>query len=215
MILGLGRSPGEGNGNPLQSSFLENPMDRETWQATVHEVARVRYDLATKPPPPCRLVNARGVQRKWTVCKKFEVYTPHSFLTSKKQLEQCHGLQTTVSEEAGLGRRWDSQSLLSLTLQTLMQLWIGRRSPRSCAPCPEGCHIAPRSPGQLLPKCALSFPLLFIAVLLFQYWTLLPLPGQCWGLLTALPATVPLPSTPSPGSPFWSPLFKQVSGMIF
>ena len=36
---GLGRSPGEGNGNPLQHSCLENPMDRGTWRATVHGVA--------------------------------------------------------------------------------------------------------------------------------------------------------------------------------
>ena len=36
---GLGRSPGEGNGNPLQYSCLENPMDRGAWQATVHGVA--------------------------------------------------------------------------------------------------------------------------------------------------------------------------------
>ena len=35
-IPGLGRSPGEGNGNPLQYSSLENPMDRGAWQATVH-----------------------------------------------------------------------------------------------------------------------------------------------------------------------------------
>ena len=33
---GSGRSPGGGNGNPLQYSCLKNPMDRETWQATVH-----------------------------------------------------------------------------------------------------------------------------------------------------------------------------------
>ena len=33
--LELGRSPGEGNGNPLQYSCLENPMDREAWRATV------------------------------------------------------------------------------------------------------------------------------------------------------------------------------------
>ena len=39
-ILGLGRSPGEGNGNPLQYSCLENPMDREAWLATVHGVAK-------------------------------------------------------------------------------------------------------------------------------------------------------------------------------
>ena len=35
-IPGLRRSPGEGNGNPLQYSCLENPMDREAWWATVH-----------------------------------------------------------------------------------------------------------------------------------------------------------------------------------
>ena len=47
---GLGRSPGEGNGNPLQYSCLENPMDRGTWQATVDGVAIVGQNLATKPP---------------------------------------------------------------------------------------------------------------------------------------------------------------------
>ena len=36
----LGRSPGEGNGNPLQYYCLENPMAREAWQAIVHGVAK-------------------------------------------------------------------------------------------------------------------------------------------------------------------------------
>ena len=49
-IPGLGRSPGEGNGNPLQYSCLENPKDRGIWQATVDGVAIVGHDLATKPP---------------------------------------------------------------------------------------------------------------------------------------------------------------------
>ena len=40
LIPGSGRSPGEGNGNPLQYSCLENPMDREGWWATVHRVAK-------------------------------------------------------------------------------------------------------------------------------------------------------------------------------
>ena len=35
-----GRSPGEGNGNPLQYSYLRNPMDRGAWPATVHRVAK-------------------------------------------------------------------------------------------------------------------------------------------------------------------------------
>ena len=51
-IPGMGRSPGEGNGSPLQYSCLENPMDKGAWQATIHGVTRVRHDLATKPPPP-------------------------------------------------------------------------------------------------------------------------------------------------------------------
>ena len=38
--LGLGRSPREGNGNPLQYSCLGNPMDRGAWWATVHEVTK-------------------------------------------------------------------------------------------------------------------------------------------------------------------------------
>ena len=42
LILGLGRSPGEGNGNPLQYSCLGNPRDRGAWQATVHEVVKSR-----------------------------------------------------------------------------------------------------------------------------------------------------------------------------
>ena len=44
-IPGSGRSPAEGNGNPLQYSCLENPMDRGAWQATVHGVAQNRTQL--------------------------------------------------------------------------------------------------------------------------------------------------------------------------
>ena len=49
LIPGSGSSPGEGHSNPLQYSCLENLMDKGAWQATVHGVARVRHDLATKP----------------------------------------------------------------------------------------------------------------------------------------------------------------------
>ena len=45
----------EGNGNPLQSSCLENPIDRGAWQATVHRVTRVGHDLATKERENCPL----------------------------------------------------------------------------------------------------------------------------------------------------------------
>ena len=39
-VPGLGRSPGEGHGNPPQSSCLENPTDRRAWRATVDRIAK-------------------------------------------------------------------------------------------------------------------------------------------------------------------------------
>ena len=46
LIPGSGRSPGEGNGNPLQYSCLENPMDGGVWWATVHGVAKSQTGLS-------------------------------------------------------------------------------------------------------------------------------------------------------------------------
>ena len=52
LIPGLGRSPGKGNGKPLQYSCLGKPMYRGACWATVHAVARVGLsNVATKPPP--------------------------------------------------------------------------------------------------------------------------------------------------------------------
>ena len=47
-VPGLGKSPGEGNGNPLQYSCLENPMNRGAWWATVHWSQRVGHDFMIK-----------------------------------------------------------------------------------------------------------------------------------------------------------------------
>ena len=44
LIPGLGRSPGEGNGNPLQDCCLENPRDRGAWRAVVHGTQRVGHN---------------------------------------------------------------------------------------------------------------------------------------------------------------------------
>ena len=43
---GLGKFPGEGNGNPFQYSCLENPMDREVWWATLHRVTKSQTRLS-------------------------------------------------------------------------------------------------------------------------------------------------------------------------
>ena len=48
-IPGSGRSSGEGNGNPLQYSCLENPVDRGAWKAAVYGVTKVGHDLVIKP----------------------------------------------------------------------------------------------------------------------------------------------------------------------
>ena len=45
LIPGLERSPGEGDGKPLQYSYLENPMDRGAWQAIIHGVTESRTRL--------------------------------------------------------------------------------------------------------------------------------------------------------------------------
>ena len=64
-IPGSGRSPGEGNGNPLQYSCLENPMDREAWWATVHGVAKSRTRLSDFTHRPAR---------RTQICKQFQVF---------------------------------------------------------------------------------------------------------------------------------------------
>ena len=48
LIPGSGRASGEGNGNPLQYSYLGNPMDRGSWRATVKGVANFEHSLATE-----------------------------------------------------------------------------------------------------------------------------------------------------------------------
>ena len=57
-IPGVGRSPGEGNGNPLQYSYLEDPMDGGAWWAAVHGVAKSRTQLSTHAHTHRRVVCA-------------------------------------------------------------------------------------------------------------------------------------------------------------
>ena len=53
LIPGLGRSPGEGNGNPFQYSCLENPMDGGAWRAAVHPTERITTTATTVFPRFC------------------------------------------------------------------------------------------------------------------------------------------------------------------
>ena len=60
LIVVLGRSPGVGNGNPLQDFCLENVMDRGAWRATVCgvDLQRVRHDLVTKQQQQREIINS-------------------------------------------------------------------------------------------------------------------------------------------------------------
>ena len=76
-ILGLGRSPGVGDGNPLQYSCLENPMGRKAWWATVHGVPKSQTWLQWLTPAPVLSCNSywalrltwMGTERKVSVWK--------------------------------------------------------------------------------------------------------------------------------------------------
>ena len=76
LIPGSGRSPGEGNGNPLQDSCLENPKDRGVWQVTIHRVTKSQTlweQLSTEGGISLRKGNISWEQN-WT--QKLCVYIP-------------------------------------------------------------------------------------------------------------------------------------------
>ena len=75
----------EGNGNPFQYSFLENPTDREAWWAIVQGVARIGYDLVTKPPPPPKMWFIH-ILEYYTVIKK----EWNNAICSNMVIQECH-----------------------------------------------------------------------------------------------------------------------------
>ena len=74
LIPGSGRSPGEGNGNPLQYSCLGNPMDREAWWVIVHGVAE-ELDTVTKEQTTFKVQPSRDMKRAcwiWGRCSSVD-----------------------------------------------------------------------------------------------------------------------------------------------
>ena len=106
LIPGSGRSAGEGNGNPLQYSCLGNPMDRGAWRTTVHGVARVRHDLATKTTNHQKLVIITHVQEfnQSFLCNEA------SIKTQTMEFGELVNWRTRGSSgrEVGLARVWKS-----------------------------------------------------------------------------------------------------------
>ena len=76
-IPGSGRSPGEGNGNPLQYSCLESPMDRGAWWATVHGVAESRTRLSDETTTTwCKIVRRVVKRDTQTAVRRDESFIP-------------------------------------------------------------------------------------------------------------------------------------------
>ena len=76
LILGLERSPGEENGNPLQYSCLGNSMDRGAWLATVRGVAE--YLDTTEQLRTHAQIHEQVKKLKFTLCKEFALHSPIS-----------------------------------------------------------------------------------------------------------------------------------------
>ena len=89
-IPGLGRSPGEGNGNPLQYSCLGSPMNREAWRATVHGVTGVRHDAVIKEQQQAT-ANHFSFLEKATICL---IYVPAANLYFHNGLLQSASLSS-------------------------------------------------------------------------------------------------------------------------
>ena len=89
-----GRSPEGGNGNPLQYSCLENPMDRGTWQATVDEVTKSWTRLSThthihstRPIKPFKYVKRQNIRRFWWIWSP--VTSSNSVEWSESESQSC------------------------------------------------------------------------------------------------------------------------------
>ena len=81
--LGWEDSPGEGNGNPLQYSCLENPMDEGAWWATVHEVAKCQTRLSDS----------------WYWYHSHSYPTPEARGSGQEELPQVQGVVAALAQE--------------------------------------------------------------------------------------------------------------------
>ena len=100
-IPGLGKSPGEGNGNPLQYCYLGNPMDRGVWRATVHGGHRVGHDGATNTWT-CETVSLQTEEtvsvapRQWTVLEGETALTLEPDLGAGAVVPLCLRLRSLI-----------------------------------------------------------------------------------------------------------------------
>ena len=118
LISGSGRSPEEGNGNPLQYSCLENPIDRGVWRATVHGFARVGHDWSNLAQHSTSLESSTFYyQMRWLSLLPLEIYTlpsPHLCIGRLTFTRGTPRLPFPLSSSCmwslwGTSRRWETR----------------------------------------------------------------------------------------------------------
>ena len=122
----LGRSPGEENGNPLQYSYLKNPMDGEAWWATVHEVAESQPQRSDFTVSTIYVIDMRR-------CKDWDHETSSWKHLSKDLFHQC----PWSTEYLAFQPEFPSGHVAGLHLQS-----------RGRGRCPSCCSVAGRCSGQ-------------------------------------------------------------------
>ena len=88
----MGKSPGEGHGNPLQHSCLEKPMDRGAWQATVHMVAQSQTrlkELSIHTTTSESLIHVRSQKRKSYTHDSIKINAQNSHPPTPYDLDAC------------------------------------------------------------------------------------------------------------------------------
>ena len=157
LIPGSGRSPGEGHGNPLQYSYLENPMDRGAWRTTVYSVTKNRawlkwlntYTPLNNPFTPTAniyWVTAISIAlfQIWAVIRKSwwktHLPNPHVTLNLGTKLQSSMNLSFIYSNRNR--SQWELRFLLLLFLYILFR---PKGIPREfCMMCQENLIIALR-----------------------------------------------------------------------
>ena len=129
LIPGSGRSPGEGNGNPLQYSCLENPMDGGAWWATVHGVAKSRTWLSNFTFTFFFQGQSPFSPNSTTLCW-FQNYFKWNFIwSSDNQLGQVIGWKFpfTLAKNKTLNYLWmntkTTKSIHQITLTNIAWFW--------------------------------------------------------------------------------------------